>query len=141
MGITVTAKWLENYTFVGKSSQNKSVIMDASITEGSETIAPSPMEMVLMGLMGCAGIDVRLILTKSKKQLSLLEIEAIAKRREEYPQIFTDIHLHFKVAGKDLDEKSVDRAIKLSAEKYCSVSAMLQTTVNITHDFEIIEQN
>jgi len=138
MSQIVTAQWLQDYTFVGKTESYKSVIMDAPIIAGGEKVAPSPMEMVLFGLIGCAGIDVKLILTKSKKDISSLEVIATAKRRDEFPRIFTDIHLHFKVSGSNIDGKSVGRAVKLSAEKYCSVSAMLDKTVNITHDFEII---
>jgi len=139
MSQTVIAHWLQDYTFVGKTQDNHSVVMDASINKDSEKSAPSPMEMVLLGLIGCAGIDVKLILTKSKKDINKLEVRANAKRREEFPRIFTDIHLHFIVSGSKVDEKSVARAVKLSAEKYCSVSAMLDNTVNITHDFEIVE--
>ena len=139
MSQTVTANWLQDFTFVGKTDSHKSVIMDAPTTAGGEKIAPSPMEMVLMGLIGCAGIDVKLILGKSKKIVTKLEVQATAERRDEFPRIFTDIHLHFIVSGNNIDEKSVGRAVKLSADKYCSVSAMLKDTVNITHDFEIIE--
>ena len=139
MSQTVTAHWLQDYTFVGKTDGHKSVIMDAPTTAGGEKVAPSPMEMVLFGLIGCAGIDVKLILGKSKKEVTKLEVQATAERRDEFPRVFTDIHLHFIVSGKDIDGKSVARAVKLSAEKYCSVSAMLDKTVNITHDFEIAE--
>lgn len=135
---TVTAQWISDYTFVGKSSDHKSVVMDAPTTSGGGKCAPSPMEMVLFGLMGCAGIDVKLILNKSKKLISSLEVTATAERRDEFPRIFTDIHLHFKVSGDKIDEKLVARAVKLSAEKYCSVSAMIDNTVNVTHDFEIL---
>ena len=113
--------------------------MDAPTTAGGDKIAPAPMEMVLFGLIGCTGIDVKLILGKAKKDVTKLEVIATAERRDEFPRIFTDIHVHFKVSGSNIDEKSVGRAVKLSAEKYCSVSAMLDKTVNITHDFEIIE--
>jgi len=139
MSQTVTAKWLEEYTFVGKTESHKSVVMDAATSANSDVIAPTPMDMVLLGLTGCAGIDVKLILGKSKKKISKLEVIATAERRDEFPRIFTDIHLLFIVSGEDIDDKSVARAVKLSAEKYCSVSAMLNKTVNITHDFEIIE--
>ncbi|MBL4659239.1 MAG: OsmC family protein [Alcanivoracaceae bacterium] len=138
MSQTVTAHWLQDYTFVGKTDSHKSVLMDAPIVKDDEQCAPSPMEMVLFGLTGCAGIDVKLILGKSKKEISKLEVQATAKRRDEFPRIFTDIHLHFIVSGENIDEKSIARAVKLSAEKYCSVSAMLDKTVNITHDFEIV---
>jgi len=139
MSQTVTAHWLQDYTFVGKTDGNKSVVMDAPTVADGEKIAPSPMEMVLFGLIGCTGIDVKLILTKSKKEVTKLEVIATAERRDEFPRIFTDIHVHFKVSGSNIDEKSVGRAVKLSAEKYCSVSAMLDNSVNITHDFEIVE--
>ncbi len=139
MSQTVTATWLQDYTFVGKTDSNKSIIMDAPTTKDGEKIAPSPMEMVLFGLIGCTGIDVKLILGKAKKDVTKLEVIATAERRDEFPRIFTDIHVHFKVSGSNIDEKSVGRAVKLSAEKYCSVSAMLDKTVNITHDFEIVE--
>lgn len=138
MSQTVTAHWLQDFTFVGKTDSHKSVIMDAPTTAGGDKVAPSPMEMVLFGLIGCAGIDVKLILGKSKKIITNLEVKATAQRRDEFPRIFTDIHLHFIVSGDNIDEKSVGRAVKLSAEKYCSVSAMLESSVNITHDFEIV---
>jgi putative redox protein len=140
MSQTVTAHWLQDYTFVGKTPSHKSAIIDAATTAGGDTIAPSPMEMVLISLMSCAGIDVKLILGKSKKTITHLEVKATAERRDEHPRIYTDIHLHFSVAGENLDDKTVARAVKLSAEKYCSVQAMLSATVNITHDFEIVTQ-
>ncbi len=135
---SVTVHWLEDYTFVGKTPEHKSVIMDSPTVANGDKCAPSPMEMVLFGLLGCAGIDVKLILGKSKKEITKLEVKATAERRDEFPRIFTDIHLHFSVSGKNLDDKSVSRAVKLSAEKYCSVSAMIDKTVNVTHDFEIV---
>jgi len=138
MSQSVKARWVEDYTFVGNTDQQKSVVMDAPIVAGGEKVAPSPMEMVLFGLIGCAGIDVKLILSKSKKEISRLEVTATAERRDEFPRIFTDIHLLFTVSGENIDEKSMARAVKLSAEKYCSVSAMLSSTVNITHDFKIV---
>ena len=95
------------------------------------------MEVVLMGLSACAGIDVKLILTKAKQSFSDIEVQVTADRREEIPRIYTDINLHFVVTGHDLSEKQVARAISLSAEKYCSVSHMLQATVNITHSHSI----
>ena len=138
MSQTVTAHWLQDYTFVGKTDKYKSVVMDSATEVDGETIAPSPMDMVLMGLMGCAGIDVKLILSKSKKVISKLEVKATAERRDEFPRIFTDIHLHFIVSGDDLDENSVSRAIKLSADKYCSVSGLLKDKVNNPHELAFL---
>ena len=133
----VTTKWLDNYTFVSANDSNQSIVMDSPTSKGGEKIGPSPMEVVLMGLSACAGIDVKLILTKAKQSFSDIEVQVTADRREEIPRIYTDINLHFVVTGHDLSEKQVARAISLSAEKYCSVSHMLQATVNITHSHSI----
>lgn len=138
MSQSVSAHWVENYTFVGKTEAHKSVVIDSATEDNRDTIAPSPMDLILLGLIGCAGIDVKLILSKSKKPISRLEVKANAQRRDEYPRIFTDIHLQFYVSGENIDDKSVARAVKLSAEKYCSVSAMLEKTVNITHEYTIV---
>lgn len=136
---TVITQWVKDYTFVSTNQNNQSVVLDAATTKGGETKAPSPMEVVLMGLSTCAGIDVKLILTKAKQDFSDIQIKVSANRREEIPKIYTDINLHFIVTGHDLSEKQVARAIKLSAEKYCSVSHMLQATVNITHSYEVVD--
>lgn len=133
----VTTQWLNNYTFVSSNEDNQSIVMDSPSEKGGDKIGPSPMEVVLMGLSACAGIDVKLILTKAKQDFSDIKVEVSADRREENPRIYTDINLHFDIIGKDLSEKHVSRAIKLSAEKYCSVSHMLQATVNITHSHKI----
>ncbi len=135
---TVTTQWVNDYTFVSTNENNQSLVMDSPITKGGDKIGPSPMEVVLMGLSACAGIDVKLILTKAKQNFSDIKVEVTADRREEIPRIYTDINLHFLVTGDDLSEKQVARAIKLSAEKYCSVSHMLQDTVNITHSYELL---
>ncbi|MEZ5471479.1 MAG: OsmC family protein [Marinicella sp.] len=136
---TVTTQWVKDYTFVSTNESNQSVVLDASISRDGMKIAPSPMEAVLMALSTCAGIDVKLMLTKAKQNFSDIQIKVIGERREEIPKIYTDINLHFIVTGKDLSEKQLARAIKLSAEKYCSVSHMLQGVVSITHSYEVID--
>jgi len=135
---SITTQWVKDYTFVSTNSNNQSIVMDSAITQGGDTVGPSPMEVVLMGLSTCAGIDVKLILTKAKQDFSDIQVKVTADRREEIPKIYTDINLHFIVTGDDLSDKQVARAIKLSAEKYCSVSHMLQDTVNITHSYELL---
>ena len=130
-------QWVKDYTFVSTNENNQSIVMDSPATSGGNKIGPSPMEVVLMGLSACAGIDVKLILTKAKQNFSDIQVKVTADRREETPKIYTDINLHFTVTGKGLAENQVARAIKLSAEKYCSVSHMLQETVNITHSYEL----
>ncbi len=133
----LNTQWVDNYTFISTNEDNQSVVMDSPASKGDEKIGPLPMEMVLMGLSACAGIDVKLILSKAKQNFNDIQVKVSADRREEIPRIYTDINLHFIVTGTELSEKQVARAIKLSAEKYCSVSHMLQDTVNITHSYEL----
>ena len=134
----VTTQWVKDYTFVSSNENLQSIVMDSPTTQTGEKIAPSPMEVVLMGLSACAGIDVKLILSKAKQNFTDIKVVVEAQRREEVPKVYTDINLHFTITGDELSEKQVVRAIKLSAEKYCSVSHMLQASVNITHSHEIL---
>lgn len=126
-------KWVEDLSFVGESSSGHQVMMDGN----SGDKAPSPMEMVLIAAGGCSAIDVVSILRKGRQQVIDCEVKLTSKRREEAPRLFTDINLHFIVSGKALTDKIVERAVQLSAEKYCSVSLMLGKAANITHSFEI----
>ncbi|MEX5751793.1 OsmC family protein [Proteus mirabilis] len=126
-------KWVEDLSFVGESSSGHQVMMDGN----SGDKAPSPMEMVLIAAGGCSAIDVVSILRKGRHQVTDCEVKLTSKCREEAPRLFTDINLHFIVSGKALTDKIVERAVQLSAEKYCSVSLMLGKAANITHSFEI----
>ncbi len=126
-------KWVEDLSFVGESSSGHQVMMDGN----SGDKAPSPMEMVLIAAGGCSAIDVVSILRKGRHQVTDCEVKLTSKHREEAPRLFTDINLHFIVSGKALTDKIVERAVQLSAEKYCSVSLMLGKAANITHSFEI----
>ena len=126
-------KWVEDLSFVGESSSGHQVMMDGN----SGDKAPSPMEMVLIAAGGCSAIDVVSILRKGRHQVTDCEVKLTSKRREEATRLFTDINLHFIVSGKALTDKIVERAVQLSAEKYCSVSLMLGKAANITHSFEI----
>ncbi|MGK5744312.1 OsmC family protein [Proteus mirabilis] len=121
-------KWVEDLSFVGESSSGHQVMMDGN----SGDKAPSPMEMVLIAAGGCSAIDVVSILRKGRHQVTDCEVKLTSKRREEAPRLFTDINLHFIVSGKALTDKIVERAVQLSAEKYCSVSLMLGKAANIT---------
>ena len=126
-------KWVEDLSFVGESSSGHQIMMDGN----SGDKAPSPMEMVLIAAGGCRAIDVVSILRKGRHQVTDCEVKLTSERREEAPRLFTDINLHFIVSGKELTDKIVERAVQLSAEKYCSVSLMLGKAANITHSFEI----
>lgn len=114
-------KWVEDLSFVGESSSGHQIMMDGN----SGDKAPSPMEMVLIAAGGCSAIDVVSILRKGRHQVTDCEVKLTSERREEAPRLFTDINLHFIVSGKELTDKIVERAVQLSAEKYCSVSLML----------------
>lgn len=132
-----TVTWLNNddINFQGTTETGNQVVIDSA-----QKLGPKPMELVLMGLGGCTSYDVVSILKKARQQIDDVECQLSAKRAETVPTVFTDIHIHFVVKGKNLSEERVKKAIQLSAEKYCSASRMLEDGgVNITHDYEIIE--
>ena len=126
-------------TFVGESASGHSVVMDGPAEFGGQNLGVRPMEMLILGLGGCSSFDVILILKKSRQQVEHCEVELDYDRAEENPKVYTRIHMHFIVSGRDLDERKVEKAISLSAERYCSASIMLGKTADITHDFEIRE--
>lgn len=131
-------KWAGNAAFIGRASSGHTVVMDGPAEGGGRNLGPRPMEMLILGMGACSTYDVVSILKKSRQEITDCEIKITSQRADSDPKVFTDIQLHFIVSGKDLKEKQVERAIKLSAEKYCSASIMLGKTANITHDFEII---
>ena len=133
-------KWLDNMSFVGESGSGHSIVMDGPPEFGGRNLGVRPMEMLLLGLGGCASFDVVSMLKKSKQDLVDCEVEIEAERASEEPKVFTKIHLHFIISGNDLSEKRVKRAIELSAEKYCSASIMLGKTAEVTHDYELINE-
>lgn len=126
-------KWVEGLSFIGESASGHQVLMDGNAGEK----APSPMEMLLMSAGGCSAIDVVSILQKGRLDVRDCEVKLTSERREEAPRLFTHINLHFIVTGKGLTDKAVERAVQLSAEKYCSVSLMLGKAANISHSFEV----
>jgi len=135
--VKARVKWLDNMSFVGESGSGHSVVMDGPPELGGRNLGVRPMEMLLLGLGGCASFDVVLILQKSKQQVTDCEVEIEAERADKEPKVFTRIHLHFIVKGHDLSDEKVERAIRLSAEKYCSASIMLGKTAEVSHDFEL----
>ena len=134
-------KWLDHMSFVGESGSGHSVVMDGAPDAGGRDLGVRPMEMLLLGLGGCTSFDVISILRKSRQKLRDCEVEIEAERRDEIPKVFTRIHLHFIVRGQDLDEVKVSKAIALSADKYCSASRMLEATAEVTHDYEIVNDD
>lgn len=132
-------KWLDNMSFVGESGSGHSVVMDGPPDDGGRDMGVRPMEMVLLGMGGCTAFDVILILKRARQKVSDCHIELEAQRATDVPKVFTSIHLKYFVSGRGLDEKKVNRAVKMTAEKYCSVSIMLSSCVEITHETIITE--
>lgn len=126
-------------TFVGESGSGHAVVMDGAPEHGGRNLGIRPMEMLLLGLGGCTAFDVVMILNKSRQDIIDCEVSIDSDRSEQVPKVFTRIHIHFIITGNNLDVAKVDKAVNLSAEKYCSASEMLAKTAEITHDFEIVE--
>jgi putative redox protein len=135
----VRIKWLEGVAFVGESESSHALVMDGAPEGGGRNLGPRPMETVLIGTGGCTAYDVVHILRKARAAISDCVVEIDADRAGADPKVFTRIHFHFIVTGKGLKREHVERAVHLSAEKYCSASIMLAKTAAITHDFEIRE--
>jgi putative redox protein len=135
-----TVKWIDGVMFVGESGSGHAVVMDGPLDLGGRNMGIRPMEMLLIGVGGCSSFDVVQILQKGRNDLVGCVAELTAERVDAVPAIFSKIHLHFVISGRDLKPAVVERAVKLSAEKYCSASIMLGNAgVEITHDFEVIE--
>jgi putative redox protein len=134
-----TVKWADGVSFIAESGSGHKITMDGAPESGGRNLGPRPMEVVLMGTGGCTSYDVVHILKKARADITSCEAEITAERAETDPKVFTKIHFHFVVKGKNLKPEQVERAIHLSAEKYCSASIMLGKTAAITHDFELIE--
>jgi putative redox protein len=132
-------KWVEEASFLGQSESGHALLMDGPPEAGGRNLGPRPMETVLMGTGACTAFDVVMILKKARQSVTDCVVEIDAERAAQDPKVFTRIHFHFIVKGKSLKPEQVERAIKLSAEKYCSASLMLGKTAVITHDFEVLE--
>ncbi|OZB15648.1 MAG: osmotically inducible protein C [Marinobacter sp. 34-60-7] len=133
-----TVDWTGNASFKATSGSGHSVQLDGPPDHGGQNLGPRPMEMLLMGVGGCSAFDVMSILQKSRQDVTACHAELDAERADAVPAVFTKIHLHFVVTGHNLKEKQVERAVSLSADKYCSASIMLgKAGVEITHSYEI----
>jgi putative redox protein len=135
-----TVKWVDGSMFVGETGSGHAVVMDGPPDHGGRNMGMRPMEMILLGVGGCSSFDVVQILQKGRNNIVNCVAKISAERVDSVPSVFSKIHLHFVVSGRDLKASAVERAVKLSAEKYCSASIMLgKAGVEITHDFEVIE--
>ena len=133
----VNIKWIDGVSFVGESESGHTVVLDGAPENGGRNIGMRPMEMLLIGMGACTSFDVVTILKKARQPIVDCVAEIAAERADEIPKVFIKIHVHFVVTGDNLNETQVERAVKLSAEKYCSASIMLSKSVAITHGYEI----
>jgi len=135
-----TVRWVgqDRMSFVAETGSGHAFVMDGAPEGGGNNLGPRPMETVLAGTGGCTAYDVVLILRKSGQKISGCEVRLSSERAESDPKVFTKIHMHFVLRGKDLKSSLVESAIKLSHTKYCSASIMLAKTAQISHDYEIV---
>lgn len=136
-----TVRWtgLSGMTFVAESGSGHLVTMDGAPDGGGRNLAPRPMEVLLAGTGGCTAYDVVVILRKSGQDVRGCDVKLTSERTEQDPKVFTKIHFHFTIRGRNLRPTIVERAIKMSHEKYCSASIMLEKTAEMTHTYEIID--
>jgi putative redox protein len=138
-----TVRWIGSdagMSFVAETGSGHALVMDGAPEAGGRNLGPRPMELLLAGTGGCTAFDVVLILKKGRHAVSGCEVSMSAERADTDPKIFTHIHFHYRVKGKQLKAEAVARAIELSKEKYCSASIILGQSAKITHDFEVIEE-
>lgn len=135
----ITSQWLDGRCFVASNELGQSVVMDGTSKDEGFKRAPSPMELLLMGVAGCSSIDVVDIAKKQRQDVVDCITTVEAERADSVPRVFTKIHIHFKVIGRGLREESIAKAVQLSAEKYCSASIMLSKAAEISHSFEVVE--
>lgn len=126
-------------SFVAETGSGHAVVMDGAPEAGGRNLGPRPMEMILAGTGGCTAFDIVLILKKGRHAVTGCEVSLNAERADSDPKVFTRVHFHYRVKGRQLKPEAVARAIELSKGKYCSASIMLGKTAEITHDFEIVE--
>ncbi len=132
-------KWVEGVSFVAESSSGHAVVIDGAPEAGGRNLGMRPMELVLAGAASCTAFDVVWILKKARQPVTDCVVEADAERAPSEPKVFTRIHLHYTITGRGLDPRQVERAVKLSKEKYCSATIMLGRMAEITYDVSIVE--
>jgi putative redox protein len=132
-------KWIENVAFLAESGSGHGQILDGSPEAGGRNLGARPMELLLMGLGGCTAFDIVLILRRGRQDVTDCVIEVDGERAETDPKIFTKIHIRYTVTGRKLSESKVARAVKLSTEKYCSATAIMAKSAEITHEWKVVE--
>lgn len=134
----ISSQWVDGRCFVATNETGQSVVMDGTAANEGLKRGASPMELLLMGVAGCSSIDVVDIAKKQRQNVVDCITTVEGKRADSVPRVFTEIHIHFKVLGHDLNSDAIEKAVQLSAEKYCSASIMLGKAAKITHSFEVV---
>lgn len=132
-------KWVDEAMFVGETDSGHAIVIDGPPEGGGRNMGARPMELLLLGMGGCTAYDVVHMLKKGRHQITACRVELSAERAQSVPKVFTRIHVHYKIRGRDLSDNAVQRAVQLTTEKYCSASIMLSKAVTITHDYEIVQ--
>ncbi len=136
-----TVRWVDDVMCLGEAGSGHAVLMDGPESSGGRNVGFRPMELLLVGVGGCSSYDVVTILKKARQNVTGCVTELTAERADAIPAVFEKIHLHFRVSGRGLSEKQVEKAVAMSAEKYCSATIMLgRGGVQVTHDFEIVQE-
>jgi putative redox protein len=135
----IRVKWVDQVSFVAESGSGHALVVDGAPEAGGRNLGMRPMELLLAGAATCTAFDVVWILRRARQPIADCVVEADGERAAEEPKVFTRIHLRYRVAGRGLDPRQVERAVKLSKEKYCSATIMLGSTAEITYDVEILD--
>jgi putative redox protein len=133
------ARWVDGLKFDGTFSSGYTVVLDSPPEHGGNGHGPRPVELLLMGLAGCTGMDVIAILQKKRQKVSSFEVHVSGERRDEHPRTFTKVHVLYDVVGQGVDVDAVRQAVHLSEEKYCSVAAILRQSVPIQSEIRVRE--
>ncbi len=133
----VRVKWIDDTRFIANDDQGHSIVMDVSKEHGGGGAGFSPVQLVLVALGGCTGMDVVNVLQKQRQKLTDFEILVSGERVADYPRVYSKVHVDYRLKGQDLREKAVQRAIQLSEEKYCSVGAMIKKTAKLSHSYKL----
>jgi putative redox protein len=140
MTSTAQVTWVDGMQFVGESGSGHGIVLDGRESVGGRDTGPRPLELMLIGLAGCTAMDVKFILQRKRQQVTGVQVKAEAERADEHPKVYTSIKLEYIVRGRDLSEKAVVDSIELSEQKYCSASAMLSRTADISYTYQIIQE-
>lgn len=140
MSTSAQVTWVEGMQFVGEAGSGHAIVLDGKPENGGRDTGARPMELVLVALAGCTAMDVKHVLMRMRQDVSGLQVKVQAERADEHPKVYTDIQLEYVVRGRNLSEKAVTDAVKLSQDKYCSVSAMLAETAQIGYTIKIMDE-